>query len=156
MLSKFSIPKIVASVFGVGFIGRGGGTVAAILYCVVWYFLPASFSSSVVQFFVIALLIMAGTWSGNIVDASWGKDSSKVVIDEVAGMAIALLYIPHQLSYLLLSLAAFRFYDILKPLGIRKAEKLPKGWGVMADDILAGLYALLSVFLFMYLQAKSG
>jgi phosphatidylglycerophosphatase A len=79
------------------------------------------------------------------VDSLWGKDSSKVVIDEMAGMAIALLMVPRDFSYVLISLIAFRFFDIVKPLGVRKLEILPKGWGVMADDVLAGFYALLFV-----------
>jgi phosphatidylglycerophosphatase A len=74
-------------------------------------------------------------------DGVWGKDSSKVVIDEVAGMLITLLFIPVTVNNLMVGLLLFRFFDIAKPLGIRKMEDLPKGWGVMADDVLAGIYA---------------
>jgi phosphatidylglycerophosphatase A len=56
--------------------------------------------------------------------------------------------------YGLISLAAFRFFDIVKPLGVRAMEGFSRGWGVMADDVLAGIYALLSVHLFIFLQAK--
>ena len=100
------------------------------------------------------LMLVVGIWSSNVVDGIWGTDSSKVVIDEVAGMAIALLYVPHKLVFVLISLLAFRFFDIVKPLGIRNLEALPKGWGVMADDVLAGLYALVVIQLCILIAIK--
>lgn len=139
----------VASFGGIGLVGKGGGTIAAVLYCLIWFLLPAGFVQSSWQVITTLIIIAIGIWSSNEVDAIWGKDSSKVVIDEVAGMAIALLYVPHHIGLVLISLVAFRLFDIIKPLGVRKAEDLPKGWGVMADDILAGIYALAVVQLFM-------
>ena len=136
------IHALVASVLGIGYIGKGGGTIAAIVYCIVWFILPAGYETGNWQVLVTFIIIILGTWSSNEVDHAWGRDSSKVVIDEIAGMAISLLFIPKTIWYVLLTLVAFRFFDIVKPLGIRKAESLPTGWGVMADDILAGLYAL--------------
>ena len=147
---------LIASVFGVGFVGKGGGTLAAILYCAAWYLLPAGYQGSDWQVVTTVLIIIIGTWSSGAVDNIWGKDSSKVVIDEVAGMAIALVYVPKNMGYMLISLVAFRFFDIVKPLGVRKAEILPKGWGVMADDVLAGLYALAVIQLWMLIANKFG
>jgi len=146
--------KIAASVFGVGYIPKGGGTVAASLYCIIWFLLPAGYSQSYWQLIVTVFIVVIGIWSANIVDDFWGKDSYKVVIDEVAGMAIGLLYVPHQLLYVTISLIAFRFFDIVKPLGVKKMETYPRGWGVMADDILAGVYALITINLFLFLQVK--
>ena len=136
---------IIASVFGIGLVGKGGGTLAAMAYCIVWFFLPANYQQSNWQVLITLLIILIGIWSSNVMDSLWGKDSSKVVIDEVAGMAIALLFVPQTIVYLLAGLVAFRFFDIVKPLGIKKLELLPKGWGVMADDVLAGIYALVVV-----------
>ena len=140
---------LVSCVGGIGYVGKGGGTIAAVVYCIIWFLLPAGYWQSSWQVIITFGIIVAGTWSAGIVDAVWGKDSSKVVIDEVAGMAISLLFVPKELVYIMISLVAFRFFDIVKPLGVRKAENLPKGWGVMADDILAGLYALAVVQLWM-------
>ena len=134
--------KIVTTVFGIGYIAKGGGTIAAIFYCIIWLLLPAGFSQSIWQVIITILIIFTGVWCSNYVDAIWGKDSSKVVIDEVAGMAISLLFVPQNYKYVIICLILFRFFDILKPLGIKKLESLPKGWGVMADDVLAGLYSL--------------
>ena len=133
--------KVWASTFGIGYL-KGGGTVAALFCCLClytcWHF------GIVTQLgFIIATLVitLSGIWSGNIVEADWGKDSSRVVVDEVAGMCISLLFVPLSLSTIIAGLILFRFFDIAKPLGIRKMEALPGGWGVMADDVLAGIYA---------------
>ncbi|MCW3089607.1 MAG: phosphatidylglycerophosphatase [Ferruginibacter sp.] len=142
---------LVASVLGIGYVGKGGGTAAAVVYCIIWFLLPAGYEKSNWQVVITLLIIGIGIWSSNIVDSIWGTDSSKVVIDEVAGMAIALLYVPQQLQYVLISLVAFRFFDIVKPLGVRNLEILPRGWGVMADDVLAGIYALLVIQLWMWI-----
>jgi phosphatidylglycerophosphatase A len=56
-------------------------------------------------------------------------------------MCISLFLIPVELKYIALAFVLFRFFDIVKPLYIRKAEALPGGWGVMADDVLAGVYS---------------
>jgi phosphatidylglycerophosphatase A len=145
--------KIFASVLGIGQL-KGGGTVAAIVYCIFWYLLHENLEKTNWIFFSTFLIIGIGIWSANEVDAIWGKDSCKVVIDEVAGMAITLLLVPKNIIYLLIGLIAFRFFDIVKPLGIRKLEILPKGWGVMADDLLAGFYALTFVHLCIELVNK--
>ena len=145
--------KQIASVLGIGYI-KGGGTFAAILYCIIWYLLPAGYVSSYWQAAVTLLIIFIGTWSAGQVEKDWGKDSSKVVMDEVAGMAVTLLYAPHNMMYLLIGLVLFRLFDILKPFGIRSLEKIPGGWGVMADDILSGVYAFVIVRIVMICQAN--
>ncbi len=145
MRYKMKFHKIIASVFGIGYIGKGGGTLAAIFYGSIWLLLPANYTNSYWQVIITVFITALGVWTSNNVDSIWGKDSSKVVIDEVAGMAIALLYLPQHIISMVVGLLAFRFFDIVKPLGIKKLEDWPKGWGVMADDVLAGLYALLIV-----------
>ena len=132
--------KQVASVFGIGYI-KGGGTIASVITCIVWYLIPAGSFDNYRQLFLTAVVCAVGVWSSNVVDGIWGKDSNKVVIDEVAGMMITLLFFPVEIKYLLVGLLLFRFFDIAKPLFVRRMESLPKGWGVMADDVLAGVYA---------------
>lgn len=137
--------KIVASVFGIGYVRKGGGSIAALFYCSIWLLLPAGYSTIIWQVIITIFIILIGIWNGNNVDPLWGKDSSKVVIDEVAGMAISLLYVPQSFKYVCIGFILFRFFDIVKPLGIKKLEDLPKGWGVMADDVLAGIYSLIII-----------
>ena len=115
---------------------------AAAACCIAWYLAGAGGNESVFIEIAVTLAILAlGIWSANKVEEKWGKDSSKVVIDEVAGMCITLLLVPIKWQYVLVGLALFRFFDIAKPLYIRRMEKLNGGWGVMMDDVLAGIYA---------------
>jgi phosphatidylglycerophosphatase A len=133
--------KLIATVFGIGYVKKGGGTIAAAVCCIIWLLVPAGDVTNYWQVILTIAISALGVWSGNVIGAIWGKDSNKVVIDEVAGMMITLLFIPVQLKSVLAGLVLFRFFDIAKPLFIKKMELLPEGWGVMADDVLAGLYA---------------
>lgn len=80
------------------------------------------------------------------------KDSSCIVIDEVAGMLLSLLFIPRNLKYVIIAFIVFRIIDIFKPYPLKKAQKLPGSTGVMTDDIIAGLYtnAFLRILALIY------
>jgi phosphatidylglycerophosphatase A len=97
---------------------------------------------------LLALLFFVGVWaSGRAARILKQKDPGEVVIDEVVGQWLALLWLP-QLIYwqLAVGFVLFRLYDISKPWLIRKSENwLPGGWGIMIDDILAGLMAALTM-----------
>ncbi len=70
------------------------------------------------------------------------KDSSLIVIDEIAGLLVTLFLIPWNVKSVVIGFFLFRLMDIAKPFPIRRLEtKLPGGWGVVGDDILAGIYA---------------
>lgn len=134
--------KIIASIFGIGYIRKGGGTVAAAFAVLIWWFLFRNDSAAfTLQCVLTALITALGIWAGNKVEADWGKDSYRVVIDEVAGMFISLLFIPVDWKWLLTGFVLFRFFDIAKPFYIRRMEAFKGGWGVMLDDVLAGIYA---------------
>jgi len=132
--------KLYSSVFGIGYI-KGGGSIAAAVCGIGWYLAWSGgyppFWTSLIITIIITLI---GVWSSTIMEAIWGKDPSKVVIDEVSGMAIGLLFLPVNVKYLLCAFILFRFFDIVKPLYVRKMEDLPSGWGIMGDDVLAGIY----------------
>ena len=145
--------KLIASVLGIGYL-KGGGTLAAAVCCLALYLArtqalttqpgPASL--------LTAALLGLGTWVAQRVEPVWGKDSYRVVIDEVAGVWVGLLGVPLTGSRLLLGLLLFRFFDIVKPLGIRKMEQLPGGLGVMLDDVLAGVYTALLLHAGLWLE----
>ncbi|MDB5156388.1 MAG: phosphatidylglycerophosphatase, partial [Mucilaginibacter sp.] len=143
---------LAATVFGIGYLGKGVGTIAAFFACVCWYLLWHN-GSMVVPAILLTIIVTAlGIWSGNKVEPIWGKDHSRVVIDEVAGMFVSLLFIPVTLPYIIAGFILFRFFDILKPLFIRRLEALPGGWGVMADDLLAGVYANIILQIIVWLN----
>ena len=149
-----TIHKIISTSLGIGYIGKGAGTYAAMFTCLVWYFfLEGQTGFQFTPILLTILITMVGIKSANEVEVLWGKDHGRVVIDEVAGMCITLLFVPVTIKFVLIGLVLFRFFDILKPLGIRQLEKLPGGWGVMADDVLAGIYAniVLQILIFFVL-----
>jgi len=133
--------KLISTSLGIGYIGKGAGTAAAVACCICWYFLQIHGFRAGPAIIFTTVVTLLGIWSAGKVEAIWGPDPNRVVIDEVAGMCISLLFLPVTLKYILLGLVLFRFFDIVKPLFIKKMENLPGGWGIMFDDILAGIYA---------------
>ena len=137
---------IIASGFGSGFSPFAPGTAGAILATILWllfaFLIPAYvFLITIVLIVVFALL---GIWSANVLESTWGKDPSRVVVDEMVGVWIPLLAVtPNNLIYVIPAFVLFRIFDIFKPLGIRKMESLNGGLGVMMDDVLAGIYSLI-------------
>src|SRR5579871_1108595 len=133
--------RLISSCLGIGYIPKGSGTVAALFCSVCWYFIFRNEDNYVLQVLITVSITVIGIFSAGKVEAGWGKDSSKVVIDEVAGMCVSLLIVPVQWKYIVTAFLLFRFFDIVKPLFIRRLEHLPGGFGVMADDLLAGIYS---------------
>jgi phosphatidylglycerophosphatase A len=133
--------KLISTSLGIGYIGKGAGTVAAVACCICWYLAwRGGYPPVWISLIITALITLIGVWSSTVVEQIWGKDPARVVVDEVAGMCISLLFLPVSVKYLLYALILFRFFDIVKPLFIRKMELLPGGWGIMMDDVLAGVY----------------
>jgi phosphatidylglycerophosphatase A len=101
---------------------------------------------------VVVAVSLAGIWAAREAEAHWGrKDPGAVVIDEVAGMLVTLLAVPVSWPGALVGFLVFRAYDIVKPLGARRCEQLPGGYGVMTDDLVAGLYGNLTMRLLLWL-----
>jgi phosphatidylglycerophosphatase A len=134
--------KTIASFFGIGYIGKGSGTVAALVISILLYIsirvnVYTDKRALVLSFVVFFIGVISATQAEKI----WEKDSKRIVIDEVFGMMVSVLFLPLSFSLIGSGFVLFRFFDIYKPFGIRKAELLPAGWGVMVDDLLAGIYA---------------
>ncbi|MFT2010724.1 phosphatidylglycerophosphatase A [Pontibacter sp. 13R65] len=148
------VHKLVSTSLGIGYIGKGGGTVAAVAVCLCLYALHQLGGDQLVTWLPLVTLLLTGlgVWSSDQVEPHWGKDDKKVVIDEVAGMCITMLFMPVTLSTLAVGLVLFRFFDIAKPLYIRRLERVPGGWGVMLDDVVAGVYANILLQLLLYFR----
>ena len=146
---EMNFHKITASIFGIGYL-KGGGSYAAAVICLVWYFVLNGHSTNWIVVLAVIAITLSGVWSGNQLEKIWGKDSSRIVIDEVAGMAIGLLFVPVAWKYIVISFVLFRFFDITKVLYIRRLEILPGGWGVMGDDVLAGIYTNIVLQVILY------
>ena len=138
---------IIATGFGSGFCPKAPGTAGAALATLIWFILSL-FVSPLALFIVTALLILIftplGVWSTNVLEPVWGEDPSRVVVDEMVGVWIPLLIVcDGNIYYGLAAFVLFRLFDIFKPFGIRKLESIKGGWGVMLDDVGAGIYSLI-------------
>ena len=146
--------NFIATGFGSGYSPIAPGTAGALLAMLIWWGYSLLFSHCisipVLTFIVIVVFTFAGVWSSSVVEKYWGEDPSRVVVDEMVGTWIALLAVPKgaHWGYMLAAFVLFRFFDIVKPLGVRKMESLPSGFGIMADDILAGIYGFIVIYLY--------
>jgi phosphatidylglycerophosphatase A len=145
-----SFYKFMGSGFGAGWLPVAPGTWGATVAILPLFFFtkigPSVFSTSLPIFtLVLTVLIVIFTWIGvkaaDFLHDEWGDDPKQIVIDEMIGVWIAILGLPLTVPNLIIGFILFRFFDIAKPLGIRQLEKIKGGWGVMLDDVLAGVYA---------------
>ncbi len=96
---------------------------------------------------------LVGVWAANVIcDDSKLKDPQLVVIDEVAGVLITLLVAPFDWQGILAAFVLFRIFDQLKPPPARGAESWPRGWGVMMDDVFAGIWGAVVLFLLVHFK----
>jgi phosphatidylglycerophosphatase A len=138
----------VATFFGAGFGKPGPGTWGSIAAVLLWAAEsmlrhPSAHTMLVGLLIWIALAIALGVPASTIVARESGRhDPQIVVVDEVAGQWIALLGSRPTWQHALIALILFRLFDITKPFPARQLEALPEGWGIVFDDVAAGLYAL--------------
>jgi phosphatidylglycerophosphatase A len=94
-----------------------------------------------IAFFLVVTLV--GTWAAHVAEPMLGeKDPGAIVIDEVAGMTLSVLWLPLTVPVLLAGFVLFRIFDVVKPFPANRLQALRGGVGVMIDDLVAGLYAL--------------
>lgn len=133
----------VATVFGVGYIAVAPGTFGSLVGLLLWAVIPASPFAQATA--VIALLVV-GCWSGGVAERHFGRtDPEHVVIDEVAGMMITLFLNPVSWVGAIGAFLLFRVADVIKPFPASRFENLHGGIGVMADDVMAAVYANLAL-----------
>ncbi|MCX8022745.1 MAG: phosphatidylglycerophosphatase A [Syntrophorhabdaceae bacterium] len=137
-MSFFKIAEITASLFYIGFIPGAPGTYASVAGCIILYFL--SFSSIPSQICLGGFSILVSMFSIKKLKVG-EKDPPFVVIDEVAGMFVTMIGHRTDVLRLFIGFILFRFFDIIKPWPIKRIEKIGGPFGVVADDVLAGIYA---------------
>lgn len=107
------------------------------------YLVFSTFPWPVLLLSVTALSFLAVYVSGEAERMFGERDPSAVVIDEIAGLQVALFLVPPSLFSVAAGFVLFRFFDVVKPFPVRACERLPGGWGIVADDLAAGLYSVL-------------
>jgi phosphatidylglycerophosphatase A len=134
---------VVASVFGAGYSRVASGTVGSFVTVVAVWLLPVTPLRIAAALVVVTL---DGAWAGTRVQRVLGKkDPGVIVIDEVAGMLLSVILLPPTIPVLVTAFLLFRLFDIWKPFPARESQALTGGVGVMVDDLIAGLYALVLV-----------
>jgi len=141
----------IATCFGVGYFpvapGTAGSAVAVILVAALGRLpLSRAWHWGLLAGALLSILVV-GVWAATAAERFFGRtDPGHVVIDEVAGQILTLLARPDaNWKWLLAGFFLFRFFDIVKPFPARRAEHLPGGWGIMTDDLIAGLYGLVAL-----------
>jgi len=152
--------RIIATGFFAGYVPGIPGT-AGSLVGILLYLIPGC-ENPVVLIPIILLAFHVGVYCSEKVARDFGErmtpaasfvksqihgdrnlphDPSVIVIDEIVGMLIALAFLPKTVTMVVLGFVLFRLFDIVKPFPVRNFERLPRGWGIMLDDVAAGVYA---------------
>ena len=143
--------RLLASCFGLGWLPAAPGTwgslpVVVIFALTCYFFESMSYIALVLLILVLCSSFVCIRFSPDLIKKTGKTDPREIVADEFSGQAVTFLFIaaiPISNVWVtgLLGFLLFRFFDILKPWPIRKFEKLPKGWGILSDDLIAGVYA---------------
>lgn len=128
-----------------GFFPLFPGTIGSILACGLLYWLyplpPLLLISG------LTVLFFTGVWAATEAENYLGHDAHSIVIDEVFGMLVVLIFLPITWKSILTALILFRLFDVWKPSVIDRSQSLPGGWGIMVDDLLAGMVSLVIMHL---------
>lgn len=138
--------KVLGSLFGIGFSRFAPGTLGSFFACLTYVFF-FSFFSPISFLFIILCISTLGIWLGFVAEKTHKHDPQWFVLDEWVGQSIPLILVSGD-DYLMvfISFILFRFFDISKILFINRVQNLNGGFGIMTDDILAGIYSLIIIW----------
>lgn len=100
------------------------------------------------------LMFFVSVWSATEAEKIYGHDSKKIVSDEWIGMFLSLLFVPYSLLNYTIAFVAFRLFDVIKIPPAAQAERLPRGWGVTMDDVVAGVQANIAAQIVIWAIAR--
>jgi phosphatidylglycerophosphatase A len=142
---------LFATGFGVGYSPVAPGTLGTLIAIPIYYFL-SEIPSPLYEVTLVGFFFLSVWVSGNAERLFGKEDDQRIVIDEVIGFLITMLWVPKTIRFILIGFFLFRFFDILKPFPIRHLEKrLKGGFGVVLDDVAAGVYANIVLRLIYFL-----
>ena len=147
-----TITKIISSFFGVGYFPLAPGTMASLVVIIIYHFWLTAISWYSFWGIFLLIFILGVYTSSRHAQELDREDPQCIVIDEVAGQFLVLFRLPSSWPLLIAAFLLFRLFDILKPFPIKRVETFPSGWGIMLDDILAGLYAGIIINLYLFLK----
>lgn len=149
-MRKFVV-EIVSTFFYIGYLPFMPGTFASIAAVSLFYLTRGSL---VLYILVTLIIVLSGFLVSSAAEKLFNKkDAPCIVIDEVSGMLLSLIFIPCDWRLIIPAFILFRAMDILKPYPILRIERLKAGWGVMGDDLMAALYT--NIILYFILRFTS-
>jgi len=146
------LEKFIGSGFMTGYIPIASGTFGSLAGLII-YLIPGFEKLSILIPAVIVFTIY-GIYIGTKFEKQYGEDPAECTIDEVVGMWITLILVPKKILILIIAFIIWRMMDIIKPSPARQAEKLKGGFGIMMDDIIAGVYSLVLVHLILLIFVR--
>jgi phosphatidylglycerophosphatase A len=167
------LARLLATGCFVGYVPWASGTFGSLLGILI-YLIPGAQAVPILGSMIVVGFILGTAAAGMVAKAEGDKlsktaaltkslfqdgsahasDPSIVVIDEIVGMWIALLWLPKTFVAITLAFLAFRCFDIVKPEPARAMERLPHGFGIMLDDVVAAVYANLSTQVVLYVLTQ--
>ena len=142
------IARMFASGLYVGYVPAAQGTFGSLWGPLLFIVMPQG--TEPYLWLSVPFILIAGVWASYRCESFWGVDPGRIVIDEVAGVMLTFIFLRPTLAGLAVGFFLFRFFDIVKIPPARQAENLHGGWGVMLDDIIAGVYAHIVLRVLMY------
>ncbi len=149
---KNNFVKLVASGLYSGYSPIIPGTTGTVPAWLIAYFLIGD--NPLILFITFVVTSFISVWSATLAESIYGHDAKKIVMDEWAGMFLTLMFVPFSLTNYLIAFVVFRVFDVLKIPPASQAEKLPKGWGVTMDDVVAGVQACFCTNLIIFLMER--
>ena len=137
-LPSKSAGRLFGTALGLGLFPVAPATLASLVALAVYYPLPMD-GDSPAFIALVAASLGIGPWACNSLATPDNPDPKRAVWDEVVGVWLTCLFLPKSLPWLAAAFVTFRVLDVLKPWPIRSYERLPGGWGIMADDAAAGV-----------------
>lgn len=145
------IYKALATLFYTGFFPIAPGTAGTAAALLVYYLLPVSLIEAEWFFVIPLILVFPSVYICGKAEEQMERDDSRIVLDEFAGYFISILFLPKTLLIAILAFVLFRLFDILKPSPVAELQSLKKGWGIVFDDLMAGVYANLCLQIIYFL-----
>ena len=141
--------RAIATLLYTGHAPVAPGTAGSAVTAVGYYFLCSSLTAA--QWILLLLGSFAvAVYTAGIIARDWGPDPGPVVIDELVGYLVSVAFLPHSIWIAVAGFFLFRALDVVKPPPARRLERLPGGWGIVLDDVSAGVYCQLILWAAVY------
>lgn len=143
--------RAVATLFYIGFSPFFPGTLASLVALALVFIIP----SRVSLYSLTALgILLVSLWATQVYATEKNEeDPQEIVVDELVGILVTFFSVPRSIPAVFAGFVLFRIFDIFKPFPVRQIERWPKPWGIIGDDVMAGVYANLALRLFLLLTS---